>query len=168
MIVYIIFLSLGTLLFFLHIFFSKKNYSALDKAELFLLYQLVFTVSLTSFLAFYGLNFMGQYVADITNWPACPFEELLGNVNFSYGVLGFLCIWIRGNFWVAVVLGQSIWLLADAVTHIKDMVKNNNYSSGNVGIPLIMAIAIPIYLLAALGVYEYLKRKENKTNLFHK
>lgn len=42
------------------------------------------------------------------------------------------------------------------------MIRNNNYSPGNAGIPLIMDIATPIYLLVALAVYEYLKKKTAK------
>jgi hypothetical protein len=38
--------------------------------------------------------------------------------NLSVGVLGILCYWMRDNFWVATVIGFSVWWLGDAMVHI--------------------------------------------------
>lgn len=95
MIVYISILILGLLGFFIHLFASKEPKTPLRVVELFLLYQLVFNVGLTSVLAFYGLTFMTDFVAAFSGWPTCPFAKLLGNVNLAFAVLGFLCIWYR-------------------------------------------------------------------------
>lgn len=160
MIVYVAILVLGVVAFLIHLFLSKEPKTPLRVVELFLLYQLVFSVGLTSFLAFFGLTFMTDYVALFSGWPPCPFEKLLGNVNLAFGVLGILCIWIRGNFWLATILGLSIWLLGDGVIHIIDMVNNHNYAPGNIGVTLYTDIIVPIILLITYAIYAHLKNKE--------
>lgn len=160
MIIFLGILALGFIGFVIHLLFEKGPKTALRITELFLLYQLVFSVGLTSLLAFYGLTFMTDFVAAFSGWPTCPFAKLLGNVNLAFAVLGILCIWIRGNFWLATVLGVSIWLLGDAVTHLIDMVVNHNYAPGNVGATLYTDILIPVVLLITYAVYRSLLSKE--------
>lgn len=155
MIIFLSILLLGLIGFFIHLFASKEPRTPLRVTELFLLYQLVFSVGLTSLLAFYGLTFMTDFVAAFSGWPTCPFAKLLGNVNLAFATLGILCIWIRGNFWLATILGTSIWLLGDAITHIIDMVVNHNYADGNIGATLYTDILIPVVLLITYAFYRY-------------
>lgn len=161
MFIYVSILILGIAAFFIHLFASKEPRTSLRIAELFLLYQLVFSVGLTSILAFYGLTFMTDFVAAFSGWPTCPFAKLLGNVNLAFATLGIMCIWYRGNFWLATILGFSIWILGDAVTHIIDMVVNHNYAAGNVGVTLWTDIIVPVVLLINYAVYKRLQQKEH-------
>ena len=159
MFIYLTILALGVIGFFIHLFVSKEPKTPLRIVELFLVYQLVFSLGLSSFLAFFGLTFMTDFVAEYSGWHACPFEKLLGNVNLGYGVLGILCIWFRDDFWFATILGSSIWLLADAYTHLADMINNHNYAPGNIGVPLYTDIIVPVVLLILFPIYKYLKNK---------
>jgi hypothetical protein len=143
----------GIIGFFIHLFLDKQPRTKERVIELFLLYQIVFSLGLTSFMAFIGLTFMKEYVAIYSGWTPSTFEQLLANVNLSFGVLGILSIWFRGYFWMATILGFSIWILSDGVTHLIDMVANNNYAEGNIGVPLWTDIAVPIILLIFLAIY---------------
>jgi hypothetical protein len=160
MIIYLAILALGLLGFFIHLFVSQEPKTALRIVRLFLLYQLVFSVGLTSLLAFIGLTFMTDFVALYSGWPACPFEKQLGNVNLGYAVLGILCIWKGDEFWLATIIGLSIWLLGDAVGHLADMILNGNYTPGNVGVPLYTDIIVPVALIILYAVYQKLKHRE--------
>jgi hypothetical protein len=156
--IYIIILALGIIGFFIHLFTSKCPKTPLRIVRLFLLYQLVFSVGLTSLLAFIGLMFMSDFVAAYSGWPACPFEKQLANVNLGYAMLGILCIWMGDDFWLATILGLSIWLLGDGIGHIADLILHNNDTPGNVGVPLYTDIIVPIILLILYAVYQFLKR----------
>ena len=158
MFIYIMILALGVIGFFIHLFVSKEPQTPLRIVRLFLLYQLVFSVGLTSLLAFIGLTFMTDFVAVYSGWPACPFEKQLGNVNLGYAALGILCIWRGDEFWLATIIGLSIWLIGDGIGHIADMIVNNNYTPGNVGVPLYTDIIVPIALLILYAVYQRLKK----------
>jgi len=159
LIIYIAILALGVIGFFIHLYISEIPRTPFRVLELFMTYQLVFSIGLSSFLAFYGLAFLPNFVAAYTGWPASPFEELLANVNLGYGVLGIMCIWFREHFWTATIVGSSIWLLGDAGEHIYDALVNNNYAPGNVGVPLYTDIIIPFVLLTCLPFYHSLRKK---------
>jgi hypothetical protein len=74
--------------------------------------------------------------------------------NLVVGVLGILCYWIRGNFWLATVIATSVWLGGDAVVHIHDIVVNQNYHPGNAGLPFYFDILLPLLLIVLLIVYR--------------
>lgn len=160
MFIYILILVMGVLGFFIHLFSSKEAKTPLRVVRLFLLYQIVFSLGLTSVLAFIGLMFMSDYVAAFSGWPACPFEKELANVNLGYAVLAIMCIWKGDEFWLATILGSAIWLVADGIGHIGDLVLHGNNTSGNAGVPLYTDIIVPLVLLALYGLYQRLKTKE--------
>jgi len=74
--------------------------------------------------------------------------------NLVVGVLGILCYWIRGNFWLATVIATSVWLLGDAVVHIYHIVVNQNFHPGNAGLPFYFDILLPLSLIVLLIIYR--------------
>lgn len=160
MIIYIAILALGLIGFFIHLFASKEPRTQLRIVRLFLLYQLVFSVGLTSFLSFIGLMFMTDFVAWYSGWPACPFEKQLANVNLGYAALGILCIWRGDEFWLATIIGLSIWLIGDGIGHMADAILHDNATPGNVGVPLYTDIIVPLLLIVLYIRYQQLKKSE--------
>lgn len=163
MIVFIIFLVLGILGFFIHLKMDKKPKSPARLAELFLLYQLIFNVGFVCLLSFSALVFQPQEVANYMKWPSCPYEYELGNVNLAFSALGFLSIWYRGDFWRAIIIGMSIWLLADAVGHLLDIRAHGNYESGHKGLLLYTDIFIPLFFITMFVIYKKLEKQERKS-----
>lgn len=147
---------LGLLAFAIHVFQLSPDERIYSRyIELFLLYQIVFSVGLTSLLAFVGLTFMDKYVADYTEWPHSPFEQQLANVNLAFGILGILSIWLRGYFWAATVIGFSIWIFSDGIHHLYHYFVHRNVSKGNIGVPLITDLVVPPLLMFFLYLYFY-------------
>lgn len=153
----ILFLSLyviGVLGSIVHIFCLPREERTKPRViELILLYQIVFSLGLTSIMAFFGLTFLAEYIAELTNWPSCPFEQQLANVNLGYGVLGLMSIGYRGYFWVATIVGFSVWILSDGIQHLFHAVTQGNLSPGNIGVPLWTDFIVPIALLILLILY---------------
>lgn len=121
--------------------------------ELLLLYQLVFSLGITSFVAFLGLTFLERYSASYLAWPASPFEQELANVNLAYGVLGIMCIWFRKSFWGAVITGFAIWILTDGIHHVYEAFVHKNFSEGNTGFLMYTDLLVPIFLLILFYFY---------------
>ena len=67
-----------------------------------------------------------------------------GSPLLGTSLLGILCIWIRGWFWLAPVVARSVFLLGAAYVHIVDIVERENLAAGNAGAPLFYDIAIPV------------------------
>ena len=79
--------------------------------------------------------------------------------DLTVGVLGVLCLKFRGNFWLATAIANAVWLLGDAVGHVRQMTLNNNHASNNSGIFLITEIIMPLVILC---LTLYCRRREGK------
>ena len=73
--------------------------------------------------------------------------------DLTVGVLGVLCLWFRGNFWLATAIANAVWLLGDAIGHIRQMTINNNHAANNAGIFLVAEIVTP-FLILFLALYN--------------
>lgn len=135
----------------------RKERSRSRILEILLLYQIVFSLGITSLVAFFGLTFMADYIADFTHWPPSPFEQQLANVNLGFAVLGLMSIFYRGNFWLATIVGFSVWILGDGFHHLYKAWNENNLSPGNIGVPLWTDFIVPIILLILLCLYRAIK-----------
>jgi hypothetical protein len=132
-------------------------------AEIFLLWLLVICVGVASVLTFIADAFFADQMAASLGWPAGnPFQSLVAVANLSVGVLGILCYWIRGNFWVATVIGFSIWWLGAGAVHIREIVVSANYAPNNAGATPYMNILVPIVLIALLTYGKRAGRDERE------
>ena len=115
--------------------------------ETFLMYFLVVRVGLGGLWGFSGHFFYADQVAEHIGWPAGnPFQKEIAFTNLAFGTLGVLCLWWRGNFWVATVIGVSIFLLGAAFVHLQDISKSQNFNPGNAGAVLVSDILNPLIL----------------------
>jgi hypothetical protein len=165
---YIIFI-LTLLVAFLVLLISKIRNKPLTKkkiVETFLLSFLVVGVGIGSIWAFIGHIFLSAQVAASIGWAAgSPFELEVAFANLAIGVLGVLCYWIRGNFWTATVIVNSIFLFGDAYVHIVNMFQFANYSPGNAGSVLYMDIIGPVILIILLIIYKTLEKEAIKNSI---
>jgi hypothetical protein len=132
-------------------------------AETFLRWLLVVVVGVASVLTFVGDAFFADKMAASLGWPAGnPFQTLAAVANLSIGVLGILCYWKRGDFWLATVIAFSVWWPGAAFVHIKDIVVSGNYAPNNAGITVYMDILVPLILIALLTYSDRASRREHE------
>ena len=97
-----------------------------------------------AFLAIPHIIFSDQ-VAEFIGWqPGSPFQVELGFVSLGLALVGILCIWIRGWFWLAPVIAQTVFLWGAAYVHIQDIVLHENLSPGNAGAIVFYGIAVAV------------------------
>jgi len=121
----------------------------------FLLSFLVVVVGFQGIWGFLGHYFRSDEIAAFIGWPAGnPFQKEVAFANLSYGVVGVLCFWFRGGFWVATVIGISVFLLGAAVGHVTNVRETGNRSPGNAGAILWTDVLTPVVLLALLVMYR--------------
>jgi hypothetical protein len=155
------FVVLGLVVGAVHVYLDKQPRTKGRVAEIFLLWLLVISVGVTSVSAFVGHTVFADSTAASIGWPAGnPFQSEVAVANLTVGILGILCYWMRGNFWVATVIGFSVWWLGDAVVHIREIVVADNYAPNNAGVTLYLAILFPVILIALLVYYLYATRRE--------
>jgi hypothetical protein len=97
-----------------------------------LLGLLVFVVGLQGLWAFLGHYFQSDDVAASIGWPAGnPFQKEIAFTNLAFGVLGVLCIWFQGDFWLAAGLGKGIFVLGAQTVHVREIREHGNRNPGN-------------------------------------
>ena len=122
-------------------------------ARTFLFYLLFIYVGCMGLLTAYAHVFRPLQTSASIGWPTSPYEYEVGMADLTVGVLGVLCIWLRGNFWLATAIANAVWLLGDAVGHIREMALRNNHAKNNSGIFLIAEVVTPIVILI-LALYH--------------
>jgi uncharacterized membrane protein len=144
----VVFVVLSLVAASIHLAVSPHNRSSKAAiARTYLLYLLFIYVGLMGLLTAYAHVFRPIETSASIGWSTSPYEYEVGMADLTVGVLGVLCLWFRGNFWLATAIANAIWLLGDAVGHIRQMTINNNHSANNAGIFLVAEIVTPIAIL---------------------
>jgi len=131
-----------------HVVLSPKRRSTRKSiAETYLIYFLLFYVGVMGVLTAYAHVFRPIQTSASIGWTTSPYEYEVGMADLTVGVLGILCLWIRGNFWLATAIANAVWLLGDAVGHIREVTIHNNHAANNSGIFLYAEIITPVVIL---------------------
>jgi uncharacterized protein DUF6790 len=135
----------------IHLVRDVRARSAQRVAEVLLQWFLVIFLGMVGVFGFIGHTVFADMVAGSIGWPAgSPFQTEVAVANLAFGVLAICCYWLRGQFWLATVIANAIWLFGDAVVHVYHIIVADNWSPNNAGAALYIDIAIPIILVALL------------------
>lgn len=144
----LVFIVLSVLAASMHLLVSPASRSSKSAiARTYLLYFLFIYVGLMGLLTAYAHVFQPIKTSASIGWSTSPYEYEVGMADLTVGVLGVLCLWIRGNFWLATAIANAVWLLGDAIGHIRQITLNNNHAANNSGIFLIAEIITPIVIM---------------------
>lgn len=106
-----IFLLFALFFFGIHWLIRRRN-----AGELLLLYLVFFCFGIYGISDFVVDVFYPTVASEIKGWASGnPFEFEAGIANLGFGVLGILCVWFRGGFLLATLIGNTIWLWGDAI-----------------------------------------------------
>src|SRR5271156_2722953 len=151
--VQVIFVVLAVIAASIHLALSPSSRSSGTAiAGTFLLYLLFFYVGLEGLLTAYAHVFRPIQTSASIGWSTSPYEYEVGMADLTVGVLGVLCLWLRGSFWLATVIANAVWFLGDAVGHIREEALHGNHAANNSGIFLYAEVITPLVILG-LAVY---------------
>jgi uncharacterized protein DUF6790 len=137
-----------------HLALSSASRTPIRVVHILLLYALVLGVGVIGLpLGFIPHVFFADQAARLIGWaPGSPFQFEVGVHDGAWGVLGFLCIWIGGLFWLATGLGWSLFMLGATYGHIHQMVLERNYAPYNF-LTIFSDGFIAVWLLVLLCLY---------------
>ena len=72
--------------------------------------------------------------------------------DLAIGVTAIVSFWRDLSFKAAAVCAASIFLLGDAVGHVREMLVAGNFAPGNAGVPFYMDVLCPLLAIALLVV----------------
>src|SRR5262245_23809649 len=113
-----------------HLALSRVPRTRARVVRLLLLYALVFNVGVIGLpMGFVPHVFFPDQSARQIGWPTgSPFQFEVGFHDGAWGLLGFLCIWIGGTFWLATGLGWSFFMLGATYGHVREAIVRGNYA----------------------------------------
>ena len=142
------FVGLAVLAASIHLAVSpKRRSSGAAIAGTYLIYLFFIYVGLMGVLTAYAHVFRPVQTSASIGWATSPYEYEVGMADLTVGVLGILCIWFRGNFWLATAIANAVWLLGDAVGHVRQVLLLNDHAANNSGIFLYAEIVTPLVIL---------------------
>jgi hypothetical protein len=136
------------------LFSSQRRSSAHAIAATYLIYFLFFYVGVMGVFTAYAHVFRPMQTSASIGWATSPYEYEVGMADLTVGVLGVLCLWFRGNFWLATAIANAVWLLGDAIGHLREVTLHNNHAANNSGIFLYAEIITPLLILF-LALYNH-------------
>jgi hypothetical protein len=126
---------------------SNRRSSGSAIAGTYLIYLFVIYVGLMGLLTAFAHVFRPVQTSASIGWSTSPYEYEVGMADLTVGVLGILCVWFRGNFWLATAIANAVWLLGDAVGHVRQVMLSNNHAANNSGVFLYAEIVTPLLIL---------------------
>jgi len=137
-----------------HLILSRRPRTRVRVVYLLLLYALVLDVGVIGLLfGFVPHVFFADRAAALIGWPAgSPFQFEVGFHDGAWGLLGFLCLWIGGSFWLATGLGWSFFMIGATYGHIHQTVSEGNYAPYNF-LTIFSDGFIAVWLLVLLYLY---------------
>jgi uncharacterized membrane protein len=126
----------------------RRRSTARNIAATYLLYLLFIYVGVMGLLTAYAHVFRPLQTSASIGWATSPYEYEVGMADLTVGVLGVLCLVFRGEFWLATAIANAVWLLGDAVGHVRQVVRNRDYAANNSGLFLVMEFIMPVVILA--------------------
>ena len=138
----------------MHLSLSRSPKTRRRVIYLLLLYALVFDVGIVGLIfGFIPHVFFADQAAEVIGWaPGSPFQFEVGFHDGAWGLLGFLCIWIGGSFWLATGLGWSFFMIGATYGHIDQTLREGNYAPYNF-LPIFTDGFIAIWLLILLYLH---------------
>jgi hypothetical protein len=119
-------------------------------SEVFLRWSLAINGGLAGIMGFLGHTLQADEIAQSIGWPTGnPFQFEVAVTSLAIGVLGCLCLRLRGDFWLATIIVMAVFLWGAAAGHIYQIVTAQNYAPGNAGAVLYWDILVP---LAQIGL----------------
>jgi len=101
--------------------------------------------------AFFHLAYP-EMAARFIGWANSPFQFEVGMADLAFGVAGCAAFRASFGFRAAVVLVNAIFLLGDAVGHVRQMITAGNFAPGNAGPVFYLDIVLPVLTIALLLV----------------
>jgi hypothetical protein len=103
--------------------------------------------------AVFHLFFPEVAAADI-GWDPSPFQFEVGMADLAMGVTACISFWRSLDFKAGVVIVNAIFLLGDAIGHVRQMIAEDDFAPGNAGVPFFGDLIFPTLALILLIIVQ--------------
>jgi hypothetical protein len=136
--------NLPAFLFVAALIFASLSRGRRSAPERFLAWILLLPIGITGLWAGVSHIFFPTTAAAHIGWQVSPFQFEVGMANLAIGVTACMAFWRELPFQAAAVCAASVFLLGDAIGHVRQMIVAGNFATGNAGLPFYMDIICPV------------------------
>jgi hypothetical protein len=144
--------NLPALLFVAALVIAAARRGHASAAERFLSWILLLPIGITGLWAGAFHVFFPGTAAALIGWEVSPFQFEVGMADLAIGLTACISFWRDLSFKAAAISAASVFLLGDAVGHVRQMLIAGNFAPGNAGVPFYMDIICPLLAIALLLV----------------
>lgn len=90
----------------------------------------------------------GPTIARSIGWESSPFQLEVGFANLGFGIAGLVATSHSTEFWLAVIVANSVFRVGCGFGHIRQIVQERNYAINNTAI-LFLNFVVPAFLFFA-------------------
>jgi hypothetical protein len=144
--------NLPALLFVVALVIAAARRGHKSTAERFLSWILLLPIGVTGLWAGAFHVFLPGTAAALIGWEVSPFQFEVGMADLAIGLTACISFWRDLNFKAAAISAASVFLLGDAVGHVRQMLTAGNFAPGNAGVPFYMDIICPLLAITLLLV----------------
>ena len=146
--------NLPVFLFVAALVFAGWSRSGGPIAERLLAWILLLPIGVTGlWAAVFHLFFPDVAAADI-GWEPSPFQFEVGMADLAMGVAACISFWRSVEFKAGVAIINAIFMLGDAIGHVRQMIADGNFASGNAGVPFVGDLMFPALSLVLLIIVQ--------------
>lgn len=154
-------------IFSIHIVMTKRKMSSHHKMEILLSYLFACIVGVECFLTFIAHIFYPEQIADIIGWgKALPCQFEIGIFNLTFSLLGFCAIFLRQRFWIAVLIGYTVWQWGSCWGYFLDYMVEQPMLNRQMPVYFFSDLVAPALLI--LTYLFYIKTEPNGVRWFSK
>lgn len=110
-----------------------------------LLHQFVVTFGILGITGLFSNMIFAKQNAKALGWPGGPFQVKYGFSQLGLGVMGVMCIWFRGGFWLGTLCTMYIYGISGLWSHYNVMKMNGKPDAESIA-NIIMDIAYQAFL----------------------
>jgi hypothetical protein len=144
--------NLPAVLFVAALVYAAARSTACNAAERYLGWILFFPIGITGLWAGVFHVFFPATAAAHIGWQVNPFQFEVGMADLAIGVTACLAFWRDLAFKAAAVSASSIFLLGDAVGHVRELMAAGNFAPGNAGLPFYIDVICPAPAIGLLTI----------------
>lgn len=142
--------NLPVLLLVLAVLCARLVPSGRPAPERYLAWILLLPIGVTGVWAGLFHIFWPDVSAAHIGWQPSPFQLEVGMADLAIGITAIVSFWRSLAFKAAAVWAASVFLLGDALGHVRQMITAGNFAPGNAGVPFFMDILCPVLAIVLL------------------
>ena len=146
--------NLPVLLFVAALVFAGLSRSREPMADRLLNWILLLPIGVSGIWAAVFHLFFPEIAAADIGWEPSPFQFEVGMADLAMGMAACISFWRSLDFKAAVVIVNAIFLLGDAIGHVRQMIAEANFASGNAGAPFIGDLVFPALSIILLIIVQ--------------